>query len=74
LQGKSAEERKAFVDAKAKERADIQARIQKLQLEREKFVAEKQKAAASAAGGDSLDKAIIESAARQAKAQGMALE
>jgi hypothetical protein len=73
LKGKSAAERQAFVDAKAKERVDIQGRIQKLQAEREKYVAEKQKAA-SAAGGDSLDKAIIESASKQAAAQGMALE
>ena len=74
LKGKSASERQAYVDAKAKERADIQARIQKLQSEREKFVAEKQKAAAAAQGGESLDKAIIESASKAAAEQGMALE
>jgi hypothetical protein len=74
LKGKSASERQAYVDAKAKERADIQARIQKLQAEREKFVAEKQKAAAAAQGGESLDKAIIESASKAAAEQGMALE
>jgi len=74
LKGKSASERQAYVDAKAKERADIQARIQKLQAEREKFVAEKQKAAAAAQSGDSLDKAIIESASKAAAEQGMALE
>ncbi|MBN1206550.1 MAG: VWA domain-containing protein [Myxococcaceae bacterium] len=73
LKGKSVEERKAIVDAKAKERAEIQARIQKLQSEREEFVAEKQKAAA-AEGADTLDQAIIESASQQAAAQGMALE
>ncbi len=73
LQGKNAQERQAIVDAKAKERADIQGRIQKLQTEREKYVTEKQKAAASQ-GADTLDKAIIESATKQASAQGMALE
>ncbi|WP_224360469.1 vWA domain-containing protein [Hyalangium versicolor] len=73
LKGKNAEERKAIVDAKAKERADIQAKIQKLQTEREKFVAEKQKAEASE-GGATLDKAIIESATKQAAAQGLAIE
>jgi hypothetical protein len=73
LKGKSAAERQAIVDAKTKERAEIQGRIQKLQAEREKFLAEKQKAAA-AEGGDTLDKAIIESATKAAKAQGMALE
>ena len=73
LQGKSAAERQAIVDAKAKERAELQGRIQKLQAEREKFLAEKQKAAA-AEGADTLDKAIIESATKAAAAQGMALE
>lgn len=73
LQGKNAQERQAIVDSKAKERADIQARIQKLQGERDQYVAGQQKAAASA-GPASLDKAIIESATKQAAAQGMALE
>ena len=73
LQGKSAEERKAIVDAKAKEREQIQARIMKLQSERQKFVAEKEKAAAAPAAA-TLDKAIIESASKQAAAAGMALE
>ena len=73
LQGKSAEERKAIVDAKAKEREQLQARIQKLQSEREKFVAEKEKASA-AAGAVTLDKAIIDSASKQATAAGLSLE
>jgi hypothetical protein len=72
LKGKSAQERQAYVDAKAKERAEIQGKIQKLQAEREKFITEKQKAAA-AEGGDTLDKAIIDSATKQAAAQGLAL-
>jgi hypothetical protein len=72
LKGKSAPERQAIVDAKAKEREEIQAKIQKLQSERQKFLAEKQKAAA-AEGGDTLDKAIIDSATKQAAAQGLAL-
>lgn len=73
LKGKNVEERKAIVETKAKERSDLQARIQKLQAEREKFVAEKQKASA-AEGAGTLDKAIIESASKQAAAQGLALE
>jgi hypothetical protein len=73
LQGKSAPERQAIVDAKAKERADIQGRIQKLQAEREKFLVEKRKSAATE-GGDTLDKAIIDSASKQAASLGMALE
>jgi hypothetical protein len=73
LKGKSVAEREAIVEAKAKERAEIQSRIQKLQAEREKFLAQKQQAAA-AEGADTLDKAIIESATKAAAAQGMALE
>jgi hypothetical protein len=73
LQGKSVEERKAIVDAKAKEREQIQQRIQTLQAERVKFVAEKEKAAAAPAAA-TLDKAIIETASKQAAAAGMALE
>ncbi|MDY7229508.1 vWA domain-containing protein [Hyalangium rubrum] len=73
LRGKNAQERQAIVDAKAKERADIQGRIQKLQAEREKFVADKQQAAPAGAPA-TLDKAIIESASKQAAAQGLALE
>jgi hypothetical protein len=74
LQGKNAEERKAIVDAKSKEREEIQAKIMKLQSEREKFVAEKEKAAAAGPGAATLDKAIIDSASKQAAAAGMALE
>lgn len=73
LKGKSAEERKALVEAKAKEREALQARIQQLNQERERYVAEKQKALA-AEGGDTLDAAVLQSVRTQAKAQGFDLE
>jgi hypothetical protein len=73
LKGKSAEERKALVEAKAKERETLQARIQQLNQERERYVAEKQKALA-AEGGDTLDAAVLKSVRTQAQAQGFDLE
>jgi hypothetical protein len=73
LRGKSATERKALVDAKAKEREALQARIQKLDQERRKYVADKQKAQA-AEGADTLDQAILKSVRTQAEAQSFTLE
>jgi hypothetical protein len=73
LRGKSVEERKALVEAKEKERAALQARIQQLNQERQKFLAEKQKEQA-AEGNDTLDKAILQSVRTQAKAQSFTLE
>ncbi|RYZ36912.1 MAG: VWA domain-containing protein [Myxococcaceae bacterium] len=71
LKGKSVAERKAIVDAKSKERSDIQARIQTLQGEREKFLASK---AAENKGADTLDTAIIQSVRTQAAARKLMLE
>jgi vacuolar-type H+-ATPase subunit I/STV1 len=73
LRGKSAEERKAVLEAKEKERAALQARIQQLSQERQKFLADKQKALA-AEGKNTLDKAILDSVQTQAKAQSFTLE
>lgn len=73
LRGKSVEERKALVDAKAKEREALQTRIQKLDKERSKYVADKQKAQASE-GADTLDQAILKSVRTQAEAQSFTLE
>jgi hypothetical protein len=73
LRGKNAEERKAIVEAKEKERSAIQARIQQLNQERQKYLAEKQKEQA-AEGNDTLDKAILQSVQTQAKAQSFTLE
>ncbi|HEX8441657.1 vWA domain-containing protein [Archangium sp.] len=73
LRGKSAEERKAVVEAKEKERSALQGRIQQLNQERQKYLAQKQKEQA-AEGGDTLDKAILQSVETQAKAQSFTLE
>jgi hypothetical protein len=73
LKGKSVEERKAIVEAQEKKRADIQARIQKLNAERSQYVAEQQKAQA-AEGGATLDKAILQSVKAQAAEQNLSLE
>ena len=73
LRGKSAEERKAVLDAKEKERTELQARIQKLSQERQQYLAGKQKELA-AEGKNTLDKAILDSVQTQAKAQSFTLE
>ncbi|MFY0529756.1 vWA domain-containing protein [Archangium gephyra] len=73
LRGKSAEERKALLEAKEKERTQLQARIQQLSQERQKYLAGKQKELASE-GKNTLDKAILDSVQTQAKAQSFTLE
>ncbi|XXF78844.1 VWA domain-containing protein [Myxococcaceae bacterium GXIMD 01537] len=74
LKGKSATERKAVVDAKAKEREAIQSRIQQLNQERQKYVSAKEKEEAAKGGADTLDQAILKSVHSQAKAQSITLE
>lgn len=61
---------RAYVDAKAKARAELQARIQKLGAEREKFVAAKLKELEAKGGAKTLDAAMAESLREQAKAKG----
>ncbi|WP_375766858.1 VWA domain-containing protein [Archangium gephyra] len=73
LRGKSAEERKAVLAAKEKERTELQARIQKLSTERQQYLAGKQKELA-AEGKNTLDKAILDSVQTQAKALSFTLE
>lgn len=58
------EERQQFVDAKANERADIQQKIQSLNSDREKFVAEKRKTQ-SGDKTDTLDEAMINAVREQ---------
>ena len=60
------EERKAYVDQKSAEREKIQAEILKLNEERQKFVAAKQKEAGK---GDTLDTAISKVVREQASAK-----
>jgi hypothetical protein len=62
-------ERKAYLETKARERADIQAKIQKLNAERKAFVAQKMKELAEQ-GGDTLDAAVIRAVRAQAVAAG----
>jgi hypothetical protein len=73
LQGKSEKERTAILEAKTQERTRLQGRIQQLGQERQKYLTEQQKAQGPQ-GGDTLDKAILESVHTQAKAQSFSLE
>ncbi|HZH17569.1 MAG TPA: vWA domain-containing protein [Archangium sp.] len=73
LRGKSAEERKALLETKEKERTQLQARIQQLSQERQKYLAGKQKELATE-GKNTLDKAILDSVQTQAKALSFTLE
>lgn len=65
------EERKAFVEKKEQERADLQAQIAKLSKERETFIA-KETAKRAKDGAKSLDDAVVETAKTKAVANGYA--
>jgi hypothetical protein len=62
LRGKTAQERKDYIDAKAKARGEIQQKINTLNGEREKYVAEKQREAGKT---DTLDAAILQAVDEQ---------
>lgn len=62
-------ERKAYVDKKAKERSEIQAKIKKLTDERNKYVADQMKKAAGA-GANTLDQAVVTAVRDEAQAKG----
>ena len=62
----SVEERKAHIEAMAKERESIQKEINGLSKARRKYVAEKQKAEAES-GEETLDSAMIKAVREQAK-------
>ena len=62
LRGKSVQERKDYIDAKAKARGEIQQKINTLNGEREKYVAEKQREAGK---GDTLDAAMLQAVDEQ---------
>jgi hypothetical protein len=59
----SKEERKQYIETKKKERADIQAKINRLREERDKYVAEQRK---KEAGEKTLDEAMIDAIRTQA--------
>lgn len=68
LRGKSADEKKAYVEAKATERAELQAKIKDLSQAREAYVAAERKKLAEAAGDQaeaSLDDAILGAVRKQ---------
>ena len=60
MQTMTLEEQKSYVEGKRKERKKIQAEIQQLNSEREKFLAEKRKEAAEN-GTETLDTAMTQS-------------
>jgi len=64
------EERTAFVEKAAKERAAIQEKIVTLNREREAFVAEEMKKQAEQTGEKTLDQVIVEATREQAVARG----
>jgi len=63
LKGKSKKEIKAYVEAKSKERADIQKKIQKLNTKRKQHIAEKK----DQKNGNGLENAMINAIKTQAK-------
>ncbi|MCK6552496.1 VWA domain-containing protein [Myxococcota bacterium] len=69
LRGKPAAERRAWVEAKAKERADLQTRIQALATERAAWIA-KNTAETRASGADTLDRAMSTAVRAQAEKRG----
>jgi hypothetical protein len=66
-------ERQAYLDKKSKERAEIQGKIQALNAEREKYVAEEMKKL-SKTGDDTLDGAMSKAVKEQAKKKGYKLD
>ncbi len=71
MQAMSAPERKAFVEEKAKERAELQEKIRRLGAEREAFVAAEAKKKGDAKG-ETLDEALVGSARAQAESKAFA--
>lgn len=72
MQSMKPAEARAYVDTQAKLRVEIQLKIQKLSGEREKFIAAKRKELAAKGGAKTLDAAMAEALASQAKAKGFA--
>ncbi len=70
MKGMNADERKAFVEKKTAERAEVQKELRDLSLAREAFVQEEMKKRAEAKGEKSLDDAMVESLKAQAVEKG----
>jgi hypothetical protein len=73
MRGLDAAGRKAWLAAREQERADLQQRIQTLNAERQKFLAEARKAQASK-GDDTLEGAIGQVVQREAQKRQLSLE
>ena len=73
MQGMTLDEKKAFVEARGAQRAEIQARIQQLDQERRKYVAEQRKVL-DHPGENTLDQAIITAVRTQAADRGFSFE
>lgn len=65
MKNMSAEQKKAYVEGKAKEREKLQGEMKKLNAEREKYVAEEMKKRA-ASGQNTLDAAIVQAVREEA--------
>jgi hypothetical protein len=68
LRSMSLQQRQQLVDAKLKQRAEIQQKINALNAQREEFVAQKQRE--QAAGPDTLDSAVLKTVREEMKAKG----
>ena len=68
MQKMNATERKAFIDKKAKERSELQAKIQKLTADRDQYVAQRTKEGATT---DTLDAAVISAVREQGAKQNL---
>jgi hypothetical protein len=68
LKGKSADEKKAYVDSQRKKREEIQAEIQKVSAERKKYIADEEAKLAKQSGSkaETLDTAVIKAVREQA--------
>jgi hypothetical protein len=72
MRNMTAEERKAYVETKAKERAEVQEKIQQLNEQRKKYVAEEMKKRQNE--GSTLGSAIIQAVREQAARKNLVLE
>ncbi|OGR11951.1 MAG: hypothetical protein A3K53_10760 [Deltaproteobacteria bacterium RIFOXYB2_FULL_66_7] len=70
MKGMDAKQREAYIKKKADERKTIQAKIQRLNEERRKYVAQKEKEEAAKGGAETLGQAVIKSVRTQAAKKG----
>ncbi|QQS27647.1 MAG: VWA domain-containing protein [Sphingobacteriales bacterium] len=74
MKNMNVEQRKAYVESKAKKRKEIQERIQQLNAERRTYVANEERKMAEQEGTTTLDAAIIGTIRTQAKEKGYKFE